>query len=196
MKEDYLWDKTGEDFEIEKLENALAVFRYRETDAPALPAKIIPFERKAPRGFFRLAFALSGAATLIAVCLPGVWFQLAGGKIESAKNSAETVAPPIEKKDSIESSNGSIAEEAETPKQFVEPKVVKIRKNIAPTTRPNNLTARKIKSKKPAVRLTEEEIYAYDQLMLALSITSSKLRLVKDKVDNIEEKHAVLENGL
>lgn len=195
MKEDYLWDKTGEDFEIEKLENALAVFRCRETGAPALPAKIIPFERETPRGFFRLAFALSGGAALIAICL-GVWFQFAGGKIESAKNSAETIAPTVEKRILIEQPNNSIVEKNATPPQSVTPEVVKIRKNIAPINRPNNLTARKIKSKKPAVRLTEEETYAYDQLMLALSITSSKLRLVKDKVEGIEEKNAVVENGL
>lgn len=52
MKEDYLWDKTGvADPEIERLENALAVFRYQEAEPPALPAKIVPFERKTPRGF-------------------------------------------------------------------------------------------------------------------------------------------------
>ncbi len=27
MKDDYLWDKTGKDSEIEKLENALQIFR-------------------------------------------------------------------------------------------------------------------------------------------------------------------------
>ena len=43
MNEDYLWDKTGEDPEIEKLENALQVFRYKETAPPALPAKALPF---------------------------------------------------------------------------------------------------------------------------------------------------------
>jgi hypothetical protein len=31
--------------------------------------------------------------------------------------------------------------------------------------------------------------------MLALSITSSKFRLVKDKIDGTEEKNSVLKNG-
>ncbi len=36
MKEDYLWDKTGENHEIERLENALKMFRYKETAPPSL----------------------------------------------------------------------------------------------------------------------------------------------------------------
>ena len=43
MKEDYLWDKTGSDPEIEKLENALKAFRYQETAPPELPAKNYSF---------------------------------------------------------------------------------------------------------------------------------------------------------
>ncbi len=65
MKEDYLWNKTGNDPEIEKLENALKAFRYQETAPPALPAKIIPFETKTSRGFFRLAFAFTAFATVL-----------------------------------------------------------------------------------------------------------------------------------
>jgi hypothetical protein len=53
--------------------------------------------------------------------------------------------------------------------------------------------AQNIETKKPEA-LTKEEKYAYDQLMLALSITSSKLKMVKDKVAGVEEKNAVREN--
>lgn len=34
--------------------------------------------------------------------------------------------------------------------------------------------------------LTKEERYAYDQLMLALSITSSRLKMVQDKVNGFD----------
>ena len=47
------------------------------------------------------------------------------------------------------------------------------------------------RSKKPKQApddvLTNEEKFAYNQLMLALSITGSKLRLVTDKIENSEE---------
>ena len=51
MNEKYLWDKTGEDFEIEKLENALKSLSYRETAAPRIPVKTAP-EKKSSFSFF------------------------------------------------------------------------------------------------------------------------------------------------
>ena len=43
--------------------------------------------------------------------------------------------------------------------------------------------------------LTEEEKYAYGQLMLALSITGSKLKIVKDTINGVEEiENAAKEN--
>jgi hypothetical protein len=57
------------------------------------------------------------------------------------------------------------------------------------------LIARKTEFVKPAVKLTEEEKYAYNQLMLALSITSSKLKLVEDKIYGAENPEKSLENA-
>jgi len=197
MKEDYLWDKTGESSEIERLENALKVFRYQEIAPPALPAKIIPFEKKSPRSFFRFSFAATAFAALMIVCL-GVWLQYSPRKIEVAKDSAETVAPQIDKKFSDEISvkkqDDLIVEKVETPKQSVKRNIVKIRKIVPTNVRQNNLIARNVEAKKPAVKLTKEEKFAYDQLMLALSITSSKLKLVSDKIDGGEEQNVVLKN--
>ncbi len=59
MNEDYLWDKIGSDAEVEKLEDALQSLRYRETAAPALPAKILIIKPNPRRNFFRLGFALA-----------------------------------------------------------------------------------------------------------------------------------------
>ena len=207
MKKDYLWDKTGEtDPEIERLENALAVFRYQASEPPALPAKIIPFERKAPRGFFRFAFAFASCAAAVAICL-GVWLQFSNNKIEVAKDSTETIALPVDEKIAekpaeqiaeqipVKKPGVSIAEKIEQPKQFDERKIVKVKNVVQPIERKNNLIARKIEVKKPDVTLTKEEKYAYDQLMLALSITSSQFKMVKDKVAGVEEKDAVSENA-
>ena len=198
MKEDYLWDKTGEDPEIERLENALAVFRYQETDAPALPAKIIPFERKAPRSFFRLAFAFAACATFVIVSL-GALFLFSGEETEVAKDSTETIAPQIVEKIAdetpVEKPDDSIVKKVETPKQSVErSSVVKIKKPVPAIARQNKTIAQNIETKKPTVKLTKEEKYAYDQLMLALSITSSKFKMVKDKVESVEEQNAARQN--
>jgi len=193
MKEDYLWDKTGENPQIERLENALKAFRYQEIAPPALPAKVLPLEEKTPRRMFNLAFAFAACTAFVIVAL-GVWFQYSSRKFEVAKHSVETVAPQINKEISVEKQNDFIVENVKTPKQSVEQKIIKVKKIIPTNIRRNNLTARNVKAKKLVVKLTKEEKYAYHQLILALSIASSKLKLVTDKIDGVEEQNIVLEN--
>ena len=198
MKENYLWNKTGEDAEIERMEKALQVFRYQETMPPALPAKIIPFKRKSSRGIFRLSFAFASFAVLIIVCLTA-WFQFSINKIEVAKDSTEIISIRTATNETVENSlnelNNSTSEKLETQKQIAARKIVKIRKIVPSKIHLSNSVTRSFETKKPALKLTKEEKHAYDQLMLALSITSSKLKLVKDKVGGIEEKNAALENA-
>ncbi len=198
MKEDYLWDKTGAvDPEIERLENALAVFRYQETEPTALPANIIPFERKTPRVFFRLAFAFAACAAFVIVSL-SVLFQFSYPKIEVAKDSTESIAPQAAKKvldqAPVKNTDDFIVEKGKNPKQPAARKIIKVRKVVQPIARQNKLIAQNGEVKKPTVILTKEEKFAYEQLMLALSVTSSTFKLVKDKVEGVEEKNAVLEN--
>ncbi len=191
MKEDYLWDKTGAaDPEIERLEKALAVFRYRADEPPALPAKIIPFERNNPRRFFRFGFAFAACAALVIISL-GALFQFSGGKAEVAKDSKETNPSPVVEEVADETPvtqpNDSITRKVETPKRSVERSFVKAKKSAPVIDRQNKLFARNVEIKKPAVRLTKEEKYAYDQLMLALSVTSSTFKKVKNKVEGVED---------
>ncbi len=200
MKEDYLWDKIGEDAEIERLENALRVFRYRETAPPALPAKTLPFKAKTSRRMFRFALAFAACAAMVIVCL-GVWLQFSSSKIEVANNSAETELPKIAKEilvdNSVKKQSDMIIEKVERveiPKQSAERKIVRIQKVVPSIVRRNLLIARKAEVKKPSVILSKEEKYAYGQLMLALSITSSELKLVRNKIDGVEKKDTALEN--
>lgn len=200
MKEGYLWDKTGQDPEIERLEIALQTFRYQETALPvlpALPAKVLPYAEKTPRRAFRLNFGFAACATIIVVAL-GVWLQISTNKIDVAKDSAETNAPQIDTKISvvnpIEKNVDFVAEKVKTPKPFVKQNIIKPRTAVQAKVRQNNLTARNAPIKKPTVKLTTEEKYAYDQLMLALAITGSKLKLVADKIQGIEEPNIASKN--
>ena len=216
MKQDYLWDKTGEDPEIEKLENALLAFRYQETELPALPAKIIPFEQQSTRKFFRffrLSFAFASFASLVTVSF-GVWFLFSSGKTEIASNTTQTEAAQtvgtvanenqIKKRDEFAIKDNLAVKDidlsigkGEVSKQSVERKTLKV-KNITPGTARKNkeiTIAEKTEAKSSTVKLTKDEKYAYDQLMLALSITSSKLKLVKDKVEGVEEQSASLDKS-
>lgn len=199
MKEDYLWDKTGDDAEIMALENSLAAFRYQETAPPALAQKVFTLEKQPSRGFFRFVFpAFAGFAALVLV-LSVAWFQFSGSKRSVAEtvskinivNRAQKTAGNsfVTPRDTVE-----IVKPAEESKPFIAPKVVKIRQTTAPVVRRREKTvAQNKKFIEPAEPLTKEEQYAYDQLMLALTITGSKLKIVQDKINGIEEQNAVVE---
>jgi hypothetical protein len=197
MKQDYLWDKTGADPEIENLENALAVFRYKETAPPALPAKIIPFKKESPRMSFRFAYAIAACTAFLMIGL-GVWFQFSTNETATQESIAQTIEPQISETipdAPIVENPAPIVNNAETsPKTKMESakrisalKPVRKNKIIPAVVRQPEKRAGNIEAKKSDVHLTKEEQYAYDQLMLALSITSSKLKLVKDKVEGFEE---------
>jgi hypothetical protein len=155
------------------------------------------FERKTPRKFFQLAFAFTACAAFVIVSL-GVWLQISSEKIEVAKDSTETTASQVSNKVSDEIADEKlddlIVKKIEVPKQSSEQKIVMVRKLVPAIVRQNKTIAQNVQVKKPTVKLTKDEKYAYDQLMLALSITSSKLKLVEEKIYGVEETESVLEN--
>ena len=201
MKEDYLWDKTGEDPDIEKLENALEVFRYKETAPLELPAKVLPFRKEESRQPRRriFSYAMAAAAGLIfGVIALGIWLQISRNDAETQASLTETAKPEIvvpTPKPPIGDPDILPVDNIENSKRIPARKISAIRKNVPAKIFRKETKARNIKATKPDVKLTKEEQYAYDQLMLALSITSSKFRLVKDKIEGIEEKNAVIGNG-
>ncbi len=191
MKEDYLWNKTGEDAEIERLENVLMTFRYQETAIPELPAKVFEIEKEKPRRFFQIGFAFAAFASFV-VILFAIWFQVSSSKIPVIEIVNET---KINDKIDIKKPEVLPVKTVQNPKYLSKSNVIKMRQNAAPIIRANKTIGRNIKAKAPTETLTAEEKYAYDQLMLALSITGSKLKIVKDKVQGIEEKTAVLDSA-
>ncbi|MFZ1699456.1 MAG: hypothetical protein WBO10_08900 [Pyrinomonadaceae bacterium] len=182
MNSDYLIDKTGSDAEIEGLERLLSEFRYVKTAAPELPAtNIIEFAKTPRRRRFGLIFAAS--ASLAFVLLAGVWLRSGGTRInnEIAANAGE---PGVE----IEIPNTPATE----PGPLIQSEIpaIKPETTAAPQQKRQIRPRRSIyrAKKRPAdkEKFTAEEKYAYNQLMLALSITSSKLKMVRDKVDGTE----------
>ena len=99
MKEDYLWDKSGENAEIQGLENALKAFRFEESAPPVLPQKVFVVEKEEPRRWFRFGFAFAAfAAALMVVSI--VWFQTGPGKtpvaeIATRDEAAETAEKTV-----------------------------------------------------------------------------------------------------
>ena len=197
MKDDYLWDKTGEDAEIQALENALKAFRYQDNAPPALPQKVFTVETSGWRNVFRFGIPAFAAFASLLIVFSLVWFQTGGASVrvseivrqanelQSAENMANNTftAPPVPPAD----------EPVESAPTDDKPTAVKVRQRRAPVVRPQKAIWRKPKSKEPSETLTAEERYAYNQLMLALSITGAQLKIVKDKVQGIEDRNAVVD---
>lgn len=196
MNEKYLWDKTGEDFELEKLENALKSLRRRETVAPLIPVKT-GTEKKSSFSFFPFAVPAM-ACLMIALLAAGFWLkttnvqpdEIAGNIMESQSvfqtNDDSVDAPPI-------------SDIRQTVKYEEKPAAAR-KLNKRPKARPayvriNTATAQKTKKANPADVLTKEEKYAYDQLMTALAITNSQFRLVREKIKGIENQTADANGG-
>lgn len=175
MREDYLWDKTGSDPAIERLENALRAFSYEESAQPILPVMVVPEKRSFFwRPFVPAAFAMAACLAIAAISW-SVWMGTsntlpAGDQAAGPGPAIVTPAPP---------------RKPEPPYSFgIVPSVAQGPTHIARVARPKIRRNRTVLRTIPAEiepKFTKEEIYAYDQLMLALSITSDKLNLVREK---------------
>ena len=184
MKEDYLWNKTGSDAGIEQLEKTLAPFRFKATEPPALPAKVLALPDKRSFGFFKLGlvFAVSLVVVGSIVWMRSEVINRSTGHNVSAKQDEvqdmPITAPPVESKPPV-------VDTAAIEKHFV--KAVQPTRNLA---KPIRMIARRSEFKTHPEKLTREEKYAYGQLMLALAITSNELKIVRDKVNGREERNA------
>lgn len=184
MESNYLTDKAGRDTDIERLESLLSQYRYVETEPPALPAtNIIEFAKAPRRRRFALIFAAS--AGLSFVLLAGVWLRSGETRVtrEVASNIelkteeiiSATALPKVEPVASAQPA-ASIETKPTAPKRYGP-------KQIA---RPSYAVYRSARKPVGTIVLTAEEKYAFDQLMLALAITSSKLKMVREKLDGTE----------
>ncbi|MBS1794774.1 MAG: hypothetical protein JSS81_13020 [Acidobacteria bacterium] len=195
MKDDYLWDKTGEDAEIAALENALLAFRHANDEPPARPAREIEIAPAKPRRFLSLGFAFAAACAALVVVFLLVRPPAADPKIAAVDSVADADS---KKRPEKTDGAGYVAPPDARPVKAVEsaprpakPFVLKIRRTTAPEVRRTPLVSQTGNLKdQPAPALTAEEKYAYDQLRLALSITGSQLRIVKDKIDALEDSTA------
>src|SRR5215207_9709320 len=189
MKEDYLWDKTGEDAEIQGLENALKAFRFQESAPPELPQKVFIIEKEKPRKFFRFGFAYAAFAAAFVVMILSIFrLQTANNTIPHADSVAGIETPrTMHKIDETFITNPEPEPfvKVESAPRAIQRAVVKVQPRAAPKPRAMKAILRTGQPKEPSETLTAEEKYAYNQLMLALSITGSKLKIVKDKIQGI-----------
>jgi hypothetical protein len=179
MKEDYLWDKTGADPAIEKLENALSVFRFDESSLQMPASAGAPVEGRRYFRFLSFGFAAAACAG-IAVIFWALWAPVFNPNAVSAPEQALTLPADIRSQEIDARPEAPAAVDVKEPARTRTAAYYK--KAVKKAVRPVAVTAGVNKQKPAAVPFTKEEIYAYNQLMLALSITSDKLNLVKEKI--------------
>ncbi len=187
MNEEYLWNKTGNDPRIEGMENALKAFRYAPTAPPELPAKTFVLEQKPRRRFLSFGLAFASIAAVIAV---GVWFLIPHKNAVISNDLVKTVGPQPTVGHQVDTPP---APKVELPIRESSPSPIKIRHLARPWAKSMNTLAFKPKDKDHPVTFTNEEKYAYGQLMLALSITESKLKIVRDTIAGNEEMKPLIE---
>jgi hypothetical protein len=193
MNNDYLWDKTGSDAEIEKFEASLQGLGYQEDAAPSLPGKVVHFTAKPSSKLFRYAMA-AAACLMFAVFSLGIWMQISTrdgeDEISLADSRPSDNAPDMTAKNINSPDVDFVANTKPASKVGSEN-----RKYVSPVAYKSTAKTKNTGITKPAKKLTKEEEYAYGQLKLALAITGSNLKLIRDKVERIEDLNTVPESG-
>ena len=160
MKDDYLWDKTGQpDPEIQKLEEILGTLRYQPRPLE------LPVARR--RSYFPL-LAIA-ASVLLALLAAGVWLRVRNQAAPQPQHEAQAVpAPP-----KMDDEKSIPAADSETIRD-------KSKNTLAVNNRPHHKSVSSALSK----REREEALLAKQQLMMALRLTTEKLSLVHRKTQN------------
>jgi hypothetical protein len=164
MKDDYLWDKTGEpDPQIQKLEEILGTLRYQPKQLE------IPEDLPLPRRRNYFPWLAIAAALLVAILAGGIWLSTRSSNETPQRQAEVTPPPPV------------IEEKSPVP---VEPKAPERK----PDSRKEVVAINRHRPKVPTPVLSkherEEALMAKEQVMLALRLTTEKLSLVHKKTQN------------
>lgn len=178
MKEDYLWDKTGEpDPEIQKLEEILGTLRFQPK--PLELPQDLPALRPRRNHFPLVAIA---ASVMLALLAAGVWLRVrTQGESQPSQASAAPAPSAVKENTAVAKKNDEEAKEQ---------KVEQVRKS---GSRP--LTRHSRHRSVLAQREREEALAAKQQVMLALRLATEKLSMVHRKTQNpsnqIKNQHRV-----
>lgn len=179
MNDEYLWNKTGDDAEIERMETMLSTFRFDADSLRPLPLKQAskPENRGGWTLWLRIAFAGAAVASLVFAGWLSMPKTVTTARVVESESPVpfvgEPAVPPIE---------------TPPPSKIAPPPPLKIGQPFRrPVPTRKAATPAAWQSARRNTVLTTEEKYAYNQLMLALSITTAKLRIVSDTVNGNDE---------
>jgi hypothetical protein len=172
MREDYLWDRSGEpDPELQRLEEILGTLRYQPRPLK-LPADIQSDRR---RRRFSPALAIAAAVALLAVLL-GLWFHF----------NRPASAPTLEASGKPQIQQQPIETAPQVAPGKVSPQTVALqgsRNNRKPAARTLVATRRApfIRRDTSRPQLTPQELAEKEQVLIALRLVSAKLNLAQRK---------------
>lgn len=189
MSDAYLFEKEGNNIEIERLEDLLSVYRI-EPVVPMLANPVAETDTASRFGWLRLGYAVAFAALAVTLVSSGIYLRyLRPANVEmTAISPIETPAvergfvPPT----SVD--RAAASDPAVTQGDDTTAKPMPVRRITRVVDRRSAHAPANVSVAAKTPRLTKEEQYAYDQLKVALWITGSKLRVVKDTIDRVDDK--------
>ena len=183
MSEDYLWDMTGSNAEIEKLEAALGRLAYKGGAAPKVQLK----KKRSLLAMFTPSFGLRAGlamASVAAICFVSLWMTQPKHNVVTVPDLiVEPKQPVIRTDETVNPPEPPI----EGPKQGSRQGFRREVFTVSYKPQRQSKHAKRVNRSAPII-VTPEEAAAYNKLMLALSITSTNLRIVKDAVAGNYEK--------
>ena len=180
MNNDYLWDRTGSDAEIERLESMLEGLRFRPEGPPVAPAREILLEPARPRWFMRLGLGFASASMAAAALLFAIFPLAKAPVLVAVVDDGPKLAQPITNPAPLPGLEYVKASSTpRRPKKRVPRKRVRREARFAPPPEP----------RRPLPEtLTAEERDAFRQLMTALAVAGEQLSIVRHKLNGTGEE--------
>ncbi len=192
MRDDYLWDKSGQpDPEIEQLEQLLGNLRYKR------PANDLPLPERPPvssrRSMFT-PFLAAAAALFLMLAATGLWFVIGGNQKDAARALVSGVEPG-RLPDWLNSESLSAITVREATNESAKPEHTIITASDSNSDRRRRASSFKRRTPSTVLvakvqtiqgeRISEDEgVAAREQLIKALHLASSKLNQVQKKVQD------------
>lgn len=164
MKDDYLWDKSGEpDPDIQELEEILGTLRYQPQPLE------LPEDLRISRPQRNYVPLLAIAATVVVALLAGIiWLSVKTNEVQQQQQAKGSETPPPKEKATLTTADKN------------DPVPVRPAENVARNPKPRNRTSISTAKK----RELEEARAAKEQVMLALRLASEKLNLAHRKTQS------------
>ena len=177
MSDQYLFEGKGSDPEIRRLEKLLSIYRI-EPVAPSLNQAHQKTVGSSTFGLFRRRFLFAsavGSFAAMAIALVLVFWFFRPAKNDVLVTAPERLVISTRHQDSIVETTPAITK-VNRRLEIAKTRKLRFRRTSAPI-------------RVTASQLTPQEKYAYQQVLVALWITGSKLKVVQDTINRVNDEN-------